>query len=220
MTPCERLLFCTKCDRQSDASTTSTGRMAFTCQFCRCEVWSRRNRAAVDALIRQWTPLVHHVMRRHRVHGDDYLSIGMLKLMLAARQFDDRRGVQFKTYAFTSIGRGIYREKEEAKKYATTRQHVQFENDRDDTSAETLIHDWRELDPLDRLERGERAEMVQDALLQLDPRRRVVARLRVMEEQRLKDVGQTLGICGEWVRQMELSAGEQLRELLGDVGQA
>lgn len=69
----------------------------------------------VDAMVNKHTPLVHHIVQKHfpwvhnTSHYDDAVQEGLIGLIKCIKLFDEDKGVQFSTYAYTSIQRSIYR---------------------------------------------------------------------------------------------------------------
>lgn len=147
------------------------------------------------------------LMRRNVMEYDAAMSEGHSALCRAARLFDPSRGFAFSTYAMNAIFRSVSgaRKREYRKEVAGRREPV-FEG-----FMETVVGDS---DTVEDVAQSEAWQRVQDALLQLPLRAQYIIQQRFFGSRTLEQVGNTVGVSKERVRQIQRDSIEQLRELL------
>jgi RNA polymerase sigma factor FliA len=196
-----------------------------------------------NALVRQYIPLVQHVVRKmwhrwpiiHRLGRADAVQAGMLALVRAAAHYDPSRGVAFVTYAHLSIHRNIrqaaQRETfliaipphhwdpdypEQAKK--RRRQDVRAAVRCRCTSLERMDSPRQaavSTSPLEALVQAERQQLVHAALARLPRQQREILRLSYLEGLSRPEVAARVGRSKERIRQVLFQARRRLeRELL------
>lgn len=173
------------------------------------------------ALVRQWTPKVHSILRhfervlRRWYDAGDLLSIGLERLWFATLTYDDARGAVFGTYAHYHV----YYRYTELVRYHRSLPH------RGDLTAESLEETWSDGTPKHQLSASgpqaddllmakESQALVGQALLRLPERSRAILQARFFDERSLEDIGGALEVSRERVRQLEKKALVTLRESL------
>lgn len=131
--------------------------------------------------------IVRHAIKKYVnpvVDYDDFFQAGSIALLRAIRSFDKSRGVKFGTYAWKIVQNAI---QHEAQKF--NRRNVQLDDIITVDQHESL---W---------------EFLPESLSQQEKQ---VIELR-FEGYTLTEVGSAMGFSKEWVRQVELSAREKIR---------
>jgi RNA polymerase sigma factor (sigma-70 family) len=172
----------------------------------------------LDYLVSENIGLVYDMRRRSRiadVDPDDLFSEGLWRLFQAVRRFDPWRGFRFSTYACTSILRG----------FVSLRRKKRCENETMDKikrgvecTEEGIIEECNLDDNL-------LAEQIRDLLLgtnaALTPVERFVIARRLLHPQNtspdtLQAIGEMFKLSKERIRQIQLTALEKLRHILGE----
>lgn len=193
------------------------------------------DREARDRLVESNVGLVMKIARSYTRYGlthDDLVGEGFLGLLKAIDRFDLDRNVRFSTYAVfwirAEILRALKKEWSGWKTYAAGGNMHDISlswtpSGEDWTAVEERMADDR-CGPdviTDRLDREARMrDLVQTAMLELNCRERQVASDRLMCDppRTLADLGQSLGVSRERVRQIESRTKRKLKESLASAG--
>ncbi|MHC4294963.1 MAG: sigma-70 family RNA polymerase sigma factor [Planctomycetota bacterium] len=167
-----------------------------------------------NRIVRANLRLVVSIAKRH-VGGVqtlfELISDGNVSLMRAVEKFDYSRGHRFSTYASWAIirnfARSVPRERYRLDRFATGNEDLL------DIAASLRIYDPNEINL------PELRESIEVLLSQLSPRERMILIDHYgLDEQRkprtLDEVGKTLGLSKERVRQIEIRALKKLREIM------
>jgi len=157
--------------------------------------------------------LAINIARRHLSAGlslDELISEGMIPLLKAIEKFDYTRGYKFSTYASWAVMKQFARAVPE---YGRHQQQYVSVSEED---LERLLPGATEVD---EAEAFIRSQAVQEALDGLDPRERHILANRFSldregEPLSLSQLGKSLGISKERVRQLETRAMEKMHHLL------
>jgi RNA polymerase sigma factor (sigma-70 family) len=144
---------------------------------------------------------------------DEYIGIGVEAFMRCIAVFDPARGVKITSYSGDAITRAAWRalNTEWAKKSRTSSMDSD-PNGRGPLSKQ--MQDTRAAKPHDAADRNARMFDLEDAISLLDDKERYVIRCRLAGET-MKQIGVRLGLSRERVRQIELSARANIREMIG-----
>jgi RNA polymerase sigma factor (sigma-70 family) len=200
-------VFCAACDHQYPIQFGQRNRAVTPrCPSCQCRHWSRRTRADVDALCRQWQGLPAFVLKRMGIHFHaDAESAAWLGLLLAARRWDSERGVKFNTYAtwaiYNDIGTAL-------KKNENRRARDAGENGQIDAE------DLRTPSPLHAAATAENAALVNDALGRIDRRRAAILQMRFHQGLNFEEIGARLGLSSARVGALSRLALDDLRKAI------
>lgn len=179
-------------------------------------VWHRRAADARDQLVRQNLPLVIAVARRachDHVEFAELVAEGNVALLRAIDRFDVSRGARFSTYAWSAIRRRLARLARTTGRY---RSHFPVEFDPELERADGDAH-------RQRTRRDEAVwalrETLNDNRAGLSSAERTVLRERFgigteHEGRTLSDIGQTLGLTPERIRQIQNAALAKIRRAL------
>ncbi len=160
--------------------------------------------------------LVVSVAKRHMRPGVDFwelVSDGNMSLMRAVDRFDYTRGFKFSTYATWALVRN----------YARARIEQTLRHERYQTGREELLGDLARVDP--REPEGDDRQLLRRRLDEmfesLDPRERTILRQRFGLEgsgqpRTLEQIGRSIGVSKERVRQIAARAIERLRRDFAD----
>lgn len=156
---------------------------------------------------------------------DDASGQGMLALIDAAELFDPTKGWRFSTYAVTCIWRRLMRDAPTMQIVRVT-QKAWIRHLRDGLEAldqaewpttawgQPVDIDWLEDDGPALVDQRLDMEVVWRAWGRLSSRERQLLRLRVLDGEKLEDVGRRFGFTKEAARQNQRKAIVKLRELL------
>lgn len=168
-----------------------------------------------DALVEGHLALVHFCAGRYRGRGvdhDDLVGVGWLGLLRAAELWDPSRGARFSSYASLWI-RALMRRAIDEERDAVGRGVGGRDFGPDD------VPDPRAVAPPEAALEAERRAWVREALRRLHPRHRRVVELRFGLDgggpRTLEEAGAALGIGRRRAHQIERSALERLRGVLG-----
>jgi len=172
----------------------------------------------LDYLVSENIGLVYDMRRRARiadVDPDDLFSEGLWRLFQAVRRFDPWRGFRFSTYACTSILRG----------FVSLRRKKRCENETMDKIKRGIECTEEGLTEECNLDDNLLAEQIRDLLLganaALTPVERFVVARRLLHPQNtspdtLQAIGEMFNLSKERIRQIQLTALDKLRHILGD----
>lgn len=173
--------------------------------------WGRRWFLIRDYIVQRNFRLVYSMMGQFRsadLDRDDLLSEAMFGLAQAAERFNPWRGFRFSTYACHAIRRSMIRGSKQASSYRRrfpVQHDVSFEWPYE-PKAETDLY-------VERLQRA-----LDHNLGELtDMESRILARRFPTDDRRrstLQEIGETVGLSKERVRQLQNSALNKLREVL------
>lgn len=167
------------------------------------------------ALIRCNLRLVMNIAKRHVGNAPDLFEVvsdGNVSLMQAVEKFDYTRGNKFSTYATWAIMRN----------YARTIPEQRYRRRRFQTASEEMLEsvpDQATCDVAAASERRSLREKIGAALEGLDNREREVVRQHFGlttggRQQTLEEIGKTMGVTKERIRQIEKRALLKLRKVL------
>lgn len=192
---------------------------------------ARRSREERDALVLRWQYLPRWAVSRmwkiphvRRYGFDDSVQTCFLALVRAAEKWDEAEGVQFSTYA----GRAMYNELlREARQHGGTIYVPLWAHSPDSSAHPDARRAWnvrnspdvqppdREAGTLDELvEAIDRQACLSTAFAHATPEDRRLLRLRYLDELTLKEIGGTLGVTRERVRQKVIAAVLRARNAL------
>lgn len=188
--------------------------------------FARRDKSALhelyqrilDYLVSENIGLVYDMRKRARISDvdpDDLFSEGLWRLFQAVRRFDPWRGFRFSTYACTSILRG----------FVSLRRKKRCETETlDRLKHDSIIQEGVE-SSIGEIDNQWLAEQVRDLLLGgnagLSPIERFVIVRRLLQPANtspdtLQSIGEMFRLSKERIRQIQLTALEKLRHILGD----
>ena len=181
------------------------------------EAWLNRVDMLKNILIEANLRLVMSIANKHKTTGanlSDLISEGNISLMNAVEKFDYSRGYRFSTYASWAI----------AKEFARRIPQEASRPDRASTSDMSYIdHDMRNIDMV-HMDTVESAHHSLDQVIRdnLTEREQYIIRNHfgihgnriTAKKKTLKEIGETLDLTRERVRQIELIALQQLRHCL------
>jgi RNA polymerase sigma factor (sigma-70 family) len=203
--------FCIKCDGPRPANSP----------VCDCgeRRTSRNSREAVEQLLRQWSGLPIHWVRKiaYKLGAEQVAQLGGIgelesvaaeKLLLCARTFNPDRGALFSTYASCCIKRILVQFANKKRRFCEGQYPDLDSNFANDIQAKGMgpVHCAEERECLENLER---------LLLKLDARSRLILERRFLFGETLVEVGAALGITNERVRQLERRALNRLQSFAG-----
>ena len=174
----------------------------------------------------KWQPLVWYVVNRFRnrlpvsVSDDELFSAGMVGLMNASRSYDSSKGATFKTYAYHRIRGGILddlrrldflpRTQREKAKAAGVDAPAFVTLPVDENGEEFLAAGEKEAE----CENMELMELIRNRIQDLPEKMRQVMTLYYSEGQRMRDIGEELGLTESRVSQIHTNAIQRLRRLV------
>jgi len=171
--------------------------------------------AVKDKLIGCNMRLVVSIAKKHSAQTDNFfelLSDGNMSLIRAVEKFDFSRGNKFSTYASWAImknfARSIPEEKRRRERYVTGHEDL-FD----------VAPDTRSNEQEDLASQEQKVRQVNRLLEYLDPRERQIIRMRAgldnnSEGMTLEEIGQTLGITKERVRQLNVRIMNKLKSIV------
>lgn len=165
-----------------------------------------------NAIIRANLRLVVSLARRYLHPMQTFFELvsdGNMSLLRAVEKFDYSRGFRFSTYASWAIMKNFARTIP-----AEYRQHDRFRTGQEETLP--VVADPRSAPAADQVECAARREDIERLLGCLDDRERLIIRQRFgldasQKAQTLHEVGRSVGVTKERVRQIEARALEKMR---------
>lgn len=174
----------------------------------------------------QWQFLPRHVAKRYldrfpgtatRLPLDDAIGVGQIALVKAAEGWDETRGVQFQTYAFTACWRSIQdaagragvialpcRDNEPHPHQAA----IDLARRPKAITSRTAIIAREEADPI-----PEDFGQVEAEILRLPERQRIVVECR-LRGMRFREIAEQLGCRGQWCQQLYAQAVQAMKDRL------
>jgi len=181
-------------------------------------LWRRRAEETREKLVHANLPLVPTMARRTNVRGVEFaelISEGYMAVMRSVEKFDVARGFKFSTYACRAILAGFHRL---ASKAQTAHKHVPayFEPSMERSDYDVKRHEQQLGDVVDTIR-----EVLRENQAHLAPMEREVLERRFPmwphgRPRTLAQVGQSVGLSNERVRQIEQASLRKLRVAIED----
>ncbi len=177
-----------------------------------CCEWVRRWRVIREYLVQENMGLVYSMMARLRLHAadhDDIRSDGMVALARAVERFNPWRGFRFSTYACNLIVRDLINSAKRATRYRRMfpyNHDVAFERPQPHQDRHETLYVERLQIALDRNLAG-LTDLESRILKQRFP-------TDLPKPRTLQQIGDTLGVSKERVRQIQIKALSKLRDAL------
>lgn len=172
------------------------------------------NKARRDKLIRDFLPFVKYVVGKHMncipqyIDREDMIESGILGLVKAADNFDNKRQVQFNTYAFKKIQGSVLDCIREHNLIRIPRNRDSFYKFRGNDFA---FFNSDEKEPLKILESKELSKELRDSISKLDKREWTIIDCHYYRNMRVKEIAEIMNLSSARISQLHHGALKKVR---------